>query len=98
MISLKIRVSQDMTADSKSKTNKCSGALKHLVDYLEGELDQSDRDALETHFSDCPACLRFLETYRSTGSICKKAIEREMPSEMKQSLLAFLRSKTASGS
>jgi anti-sigma factor RsiW len=77
--------------------NKCSGALKHLVEYLEGELDLSEQGALEAHFSDCPPCLRFLETYRSTGTICKKAIEREMPSEMKQSLLEFLRSQTDTG-
>lgn len=72
----------------------CNGALKHLVDYLEGELDQSEVEALEAHFSDCSPCMRFLETYRSTGTICKRALEREMPSEMKASLLEFLRTQT----
>lgn len=79
-------------------TSKCNGALKHLVDYLEGELEDGEREALEEHFSDCSPCLRFLQTYRSTGTICKKVLQREMPSEMKQSLLEFLRTQTASDS
>lgn len=78
-----------MTADCD-----CSGALKHLVDYLEGELDAEERRALEAHFGDCSPCMRFLQTYRSTGSICKKALEREMPPQMKQSLLVYLRAQT----
>lgn len=76
-------------------TSKCNGALKHLVDYLEGELDADEREALEEHLSACPPCVRFLETYRSTGTICKKALEREMPAEMKQSLLGYLRAQTS---
>jgi anti-sigma factor (TIGR02949 family) len=87
-----------MMGSSMTSNKKCNGALKHLVEYLEGELELSDRDALEAHFSDCPPCMRFLETYRSTGSICKTAIEREMPVEMKESLLEFLRAKTDAGS
>lgn len=79
-------------------TSKCDGALKHLVDYLEGELGDSEREELEQHFSDCPPCLRFLETYRDTGTMCKKALEREMPSEMKESLLVYLRTETHGGS
>ncbi|MFP4599313.1 MAG: anti-sigma factor family protein [Persicimonas sp.] len=79
-------------------TSKCDGALKHLVDYLEGELDEQEREELEQHFSACPPCLRFLETYRNTGTICKKALEREMPAEMKKSLLVYLRVETRGGS
>lgn len=79
-------------------SNCCNGALKHLVDYLEGELDKAEREALESHFSDCSPCMRFLETYRVTGTVCKRALEREMPSEMKSSLLEFLRAQTKTGS
>lgn len=71
--------------------HNCSDALKHLVDYLDGELSDDQEEALESHFEHCEPCMRFLETYRSTGPICKKALEKEMPEKMKDSLLDFLR-------
>ena len=78
-------------------SSDCNGALKHLIDYLEGELEAPKQRALEEHFSDCSPCMRFLETYRYTGTICKKALEREMPSQMKESLLVYLRKNTETG-
>ncbi|MGM0555096.1 MAG: anti-sigma factor family protein [Myxococcota bacterium] len=75
-------------------THDCSDALKHLVDYLEGDLSDTDEHELEEHFQHCSPCMRFLESYRSTGQICKKAIEREMPTSMKKRLLDYLRDKT----
>ncbi|MFW5966071.1 MAG: anti-sigma factor family protein [Persicimonas sp.] len=75
-------------------SSKCSAALKHLVDYLEGELDEDEQRELESHFSDCPPCMRFLKSYRDTGKVCKKALQRSMPPKMKGALLDFLRAKT----
>lgn len=75
-------------------THDCNDALKHLVDYLEGDLSDEDEAELEEHFQYCSPCMRFLESYRSTGKICKEAIEREMPASMKSSLLDFLRDQT----
>ena len=79
-------------------THDCNEALKHLVDYLEGDLADADEEELEEHFQHCKPCMRFLESYRSTGKICKSALEREMPPSMKQSLLEFLRDKCQSQS
>ncbi|AWV89955.1 anti-sigma factor family protein [Bradymonas sediminis] len=76
----------------------CNDALKHLVDYLEGELDPEASQELESHLTACPPCVRFLDTYKTTGKVCRKALEREMPDEMKQSLRAFLRDKLADNS
>jgi anti-sigma factor (TIGR02949 family) len=75
-------------------THDCNDALKHLVDYLEGDLSDADEDELEEHFQHCSPCMRFLESYKSTGKICKRALERQMPASMKKSLLDFLRDKT----
>jgi anti-sigma factor (TIGR02949 family) len=77
-------------------TSTCNDALKHLVDYLEGELEPEANSELESHLSACPPCVRFLQTYKSTGKVCKQALEREMPVEMKHALRKFLRSKTQS--
>lgn len=72
----------------------CNDALKHLVDYLEGDLDTEASEELESHLAACPPCVRFLKTYKTTGKVCKNALEREMPVEMKQTLREFLRNKT----
>lgn len=75
-------------------THTCNDALKHLVDYLEGDMDPAASQQFEAHLAACPPCVNFLKSYKSTGKVCKKALEREMPEEMKQSLRDFLRSKT----
>ena len=75
-------------------THSCNDALKHLVDYLEGDMDADSSQQLESHLAACPPCVSFLKTYKSTGKVCKKALEREMPEEMKQTLREFLRTKT----
>lgn len=79
-------------------THTCNDALKHLVDYLEGDLEVGASEELESHLAACPPCVSFLKTYKSTGKVCKKALEREMPVEMKQKLREFLRAKTNNNS
>lgn len=78
-------------------THSCSDALKHLVDYLEGELSPEESNDLETHLSACPPCVHFLKTYESTGKVCKEALAKDMPSEMKFALRDFLRQQTHHG-
>jgi anti-sigma factor RsiW len=71
--------------------HQCPQIIELLVDYLEGELPEEQRSRLEQHFAGCPPCVAFLDTYRSTGEVCKKAIEKSMPASMEQSLLDFLK-------
>lgn len=75
-------------------TATCNDALKHLVDYLEGELDPKMCAELEAHLSACPPCVHFLDGYRATGKVCREALARQMPEEMKSALRDFLRAKT----
>jgi len=69
----------------------CPEMMELLVDYLEGELDDQKKAELEAHLELCPPCLNFLETYRETSEICRKALRREMPDALKSNLLSFLR-------
>lgn len=75
------------------KQLECPEILDLLVDYLEGDLEDEQRRHLEAHLEACPPCLAFLETYRQTGEICRKALVTKMPGDLKQSLHQFLAKK-----
>jgi hypothetical protein len=42
----------------------------------------------------CPPCVRFLTTYRATGKTLKLLKPEEIPSDLAQSVLAFVRGRT----
>ena len=70
----------------------CKECLDLLHDYLEGSLKQETTEALENHFNDCPPCIAFLNTYKSTSSVCKKSFgEIEVPDAVKLKLKEFLK-------
>ncbi|MBT5472610.1 MAG: zf-HC2 domain-containing protein, partial [Nitrospina sp.] len=49
----------------------CKECLDLLYDYIEGSLDQETTDSLEEHFHECPPCISFMKTYKSTTTICR---------------------------
>jgi len=73
----------------------CKDAIELLRAYLEGELEAKDKTALEEHLGACSPCVEFVETYRQTPGLCKKALEAKMPKDLADSLKAFLRRHTS---
>ena len=71
--------------------HECPEMMNLLVEYLDGELNEDQQDHLEMHLSLCPPCVAFLESYKSTGKVCKLALEQKMPDAMKSSLSDFLK-------
>lgn len=72
------------------KKHECPEMMDLIVDYLEEELDDEERRHLEFHLELCPPCMNFLQTYKQTGTVCREALERQMPSALKSSLHDFL--------
>ena len=70
---------------------ECRKAAGLLLDYIEGSLNPDLRDRLRKHFEDCPPCLRFIESYKRTATLCKETLMKEAPAEMGDRLTAFLR-------
>lgn len=68
----------------------CAEMMDLLVDYLEGDLGEAEIDRLELHLDLCPPCVNFLETYKKTGKVCREALRREMPDQLKTRLHDFL--------
>ena len=68
----------------------CKECLDLLYDYLEGELDPEVSNDLEEHFQDCPPCIAFLNTYKSTANLCKETLKTELPEAVQTGLLDFI--------
>lgn len=72
----------------------CKECLDLLYDYLEGDLDPQVSTSLEEHFQDCPPCIAFLNTYRSTTYVCKDTLNKiEIPELVQLKLQEFLNEK-----
>jgi anti-sigma factor RsiW len=60
----------------------CAQVVQLMTDYVEGELDSSDRLRFEEHVGICPPCRGFLSQMRVTrrvvGSIPKEALGPEL--------------------
>jgi predicted anti-sigma-YlaC factor YlaD len=73
----------------------CKECLDLLADYLDGELDSNTAQSLEEHFQDCPPCIAFLNTYKSTTKIWRDTLGTiEIPDVVKSKLQAFLKETT----
>ena len=69
----------------------CQECIDLLVDYLEGELPLERARALDIHLEMCPSCVSFVKTYKGTVDVARKLPVDEIPPELTQRLLDFLR-------
>lgn len=73
----------------------CKECLDLLADYLDGELDEKTNASLEEHFKDCPPCISFFNTYKSTTRLCRETLkETEIPDIVRIKLQEFLKENT----
>jgi hypothetical protein len=68
--------------------------LDLLIEYEERTMPAPERSDFERHIEMCPPCVRFLTTYRATGKTLKLLKPEEIPPDLAQSVLAFVRSRT----
>ena len=70
---------------------RCDECVALLVDYIEGELPPQRLRALEIHLDLCPSCVAFVNTYRGTVNIARTLQAEDIPPELTQRLIEFLR-------
>jgi anti-sigma factor RsiW len=61
-----------------------------VMDYLSSELPGETRAHFDQHLKDCPNCVRYLETYRTTiviGRIAFDSLESVAPAEVPEELI-----------
>ena len=67
--------------------------LDLLIEYEDGAMESEERVHFERHIEMCPPCVHFLTTYRATGRTLKLLKPEEIPSDLAQSVLAFVRAR-----
>ena len=70
---------------------RCDECVELLVDYIAGELPPERSKALEIHLDLCPSCVCFVNTYRNTVNIARTLQADDIPPELTQRLIDFLR-------
>lgn len=81
--------------DFVSHVARCDECVDLLVDYLEGSLPPVRARALEIHLELCPSCWTFVSTYRGTVNIAQSLPVDDIPPELTQRLIDFLKKEKA---
>jgi anti-sigma factor RsiW len=74
-------------------TPTCQSGVDLLMDYLEGVLAPDVRAAVEQHVAGCPRCLAFVESYRQTPGIFRRATAATLPHDLARKLSDVIRTE-----
>lgn len=75
---------------------RCHEVMEQLASYLEGELDESLRLAIEEHLKGCRNCRLIVDTTRKTVEIYCDGKLFELPLEVRERLHEALRRRWSS--
>jgi hypothetical protein len=81
-----------MAEPSDASAIECRQIAEVLGDYLDGSLSGPVRELIDWHIDGCPPCVAFVNTYRGTIDAAARLREVEFPPELRQRLIAVLRS------
>ncbi len=68
----------------------CREFVEFLMAYLDGTLEDSEREIFESHMVNCPCCETYLETYRETirlGKACFCGCSDDLPEHVPEGLV-----------
>jgi mycothiol system anti-sigma-R factor len=68
----------------------CAEAVKQLWEYLDGELAEQDRAAIEEHLSFCRRCCGEVEFAEELRAFLGREAAEEIPDEVRARLIATL--------
>jgi anti-sigma factor (TIGR02949 family) len=72
----------------------CREVADFLMEYLEGRLNDREREVFDAHLHACPGCVRYLDTYRETvrlgKSLCgsNDEVPENVPDALVQAILS----------
>ena len=69
----------------------CKECLDLLSDYLDGDLDLQATADLDEHFQDCPPCIAFLNTFKTSTDLCREALRQiDIPEVVQKKMKEFI--------
>jgi len=72
---------------------RCRDMVGLLAEYLDGSLDPATARRLRSHLEGCVPCVAFVNTYKGTVKAARHLKETDIPPELKDRLLSFLRQR-----
>ncbi len=60
----------------------CEEVLRHLHDYVSGELSANHRESLMEHLDGCAACRRFLRQIKKIRTALENTMNHDAPPEL----------------
>lgn len=75
----------------RGKPLSCEQVNQFIIDYLEGKMDDRTRLMFESHLRQCANCGAFLDQYQSTVHVVRDAGSVDVPQEVVERTLDFLR-------
>lgn len=77
----------------------CREFAEFIADFLDGELPATERQQFERHLGVCVNCARYLESYRQSTALGKRAFDSDdaalpsdVPEELVEAILSTRRS------
>jgi mycothiol system anti-sigma-R factor len=68
----------------------CAQAVRELWNYLDGQVDDAQREAVEQHLSVCRRCCGELEFAEELRGFLAKSADEELPPDVHARLIATL--------
>ena len=66
----------------------CREFIDFIGRYLDGEMEAAEKRTFESHVSECPPCLSYLNTYKSTVELASQVGDSdELPSDIPEDLI-----------
>lgn len=82
----------------------CREFAEFIAEFLDGELPSAECEAFEGHLARCPNCARYLEGYRHTVALGKRAfvdpdgaLPADVPDELADAILRARRAGDGKG-
>lgn len=72
----------------------CEQVNTFIAAYLDNELPDTDREAFEKHLQKCHNCNAYFKQYKATIMAVQNAEDVELPDDLVEHTLEFLRSRT----
>ena len=65
---------------------KCREMLRHLSDYIDGDLEAAIRRRIDSHMKDCKPCVAFINTLKKTVGVLKRQPRAALTSSLRSRL------------
>ncbi len=79
---------------SHLKPVDCTGLVELLGEYVDDQLPDDVKAAVESHMHQCAPCMAFIRQYKFAPQAVREHLLNKVPIDLENRLLSFLRDRT----